>query len=773
MNLLKFVNRRLQTRLLVAFLLATLLPSLGIMLLGYFQVNQSFRTQTRESMERTNAMLLRDLSRTLTQLQGDIRHLSGDEALAKLLELEAAAIPRASETVPLQSQISEHFRSLVMERGVYHSITLLDQRGQEVIRVDNREGVAQVVPPAELQSQSEQSTLREAMKHTPGNVYVSEMHLNREWGQVEVPFVPVLQFAVPIVSAADDAGGDVLGLVVSTAYAETLFEPVREAGDLMYLINRDGTFLYHPDAGQTFGGDLGTNYNARSEFSWELQQLVNPAQMQVTGQAPGFERLAVANRYAYAPDQPDRYWVLLNVVPSASLLGDLGRLLGQLWLWLGVGVLVALILALWIAYDIRRPVLALTDAATRFAGGNYGVQVSASREDELGALVQSFNQMGGTVQNVLTTLEQEVQTRTRAIEVGATISRELTGVLKVDALFRTVVSLLMQAFDLYHVQIFLNDPDKGELVLAEAQGQAGGLLKDVPLTRQVRRGIVGRVARTGQYVLLNEARSAPEFEPHPLLPDTQAELAIPLRQGQVVLGVLDIHSAHPQAFQDRDLVLFQSVADQVVVALNNARLFEQTDQAVAEARRLNQQLTRDAWQDISMATTSSGYTYAGYGAPSPAAEDDWLPVMAQAVQTQAFLHSDPGTNGSGEKAARRQLALPLTLRGEVIGVVGVESRSDQPWTQEQESMLQALGNQISLALEAARLTRETQRRAAREAVIAQLTQEVWASNTIDDVLQNAVQQLGQRLDADRVVLQLTAHETAVDPAAVAEEDIHV
>ncbi|RME42921.1 MAG: GAF domain-containing protein [Caldilineae bacterium] len=133
------------------------------------------------------------------------------------------------------------------------------------------------------------------------------------------------------------------------------------------------------------------------------------------------------------------------------------------------------------------------------------------------------------------------------------------------------------------------------------------------------------------------------------------------------------------------------------------------------------------------------------------AHDDWLPAMRQAVRQRKLVQYTQNGNG---QAAATDIALPLTLRGEVIGVVGIERPADQPWLEDELNALQNLGEQIALALDTARLARETEKAAWRDRVVSETTARVWSSAEVEAVMRTAVAQLGEKLGASEVVIQL-------------------
>lgn len=188
-------------------------------------------------------------------------------------------------------------------------------------------------------------------------------------------------------------------------------------------------------------------------------------------------------------------------------------------------------------------------------------------------------QLGMLVDN----LEERVQERTRALETSAEISRRLTTILDLDELLQQVVVSIQHAFGYYQVHIYLIDESSGELVYREGTGEVGRQLKAKRHRLQPGQGVVGTIASSGEPILANNADDISGSIVAPLLPPIRSEVAVPVRRSDSVLGVLDVQSEKVNDFDENDLVLMQSIADQVAVAIQNARLYHQLEKQTLEA----------------------------------------------------------------------------------------------------------------------------------------------------------------------------------------------
>jgi signal transduction histidine kinase len=267
-----------------------------------------------------------------------------------------------------------------------------------------------------------------------------------------------------------------------------------------------------------------------------------------------------------------------------------------------------------------------------------------------------------------------------------------------------VVNRIKTEFNLYHVHVYLIEEGSGDLIMAEGSGEVGRQLKEKGHRLPAGRGIVGAAASTNEHFLSNNVEETPNFIRNPLLLDTKSELAVPLRKGGQVLGVLDMQSEQLNRFTAEEAALMQSIANQTAVALDNARLLAETQVALKEVERLNRRLTRESWQQFDEELPVTGYRFkAGARSKISPASDAWLPPMKQAALKKELVKETRPGNGDSPKT---ELAVPLILRGELIGVLGVKREEVPDWAEEEVAAVEAVANQVALALENARLSKE-------------------------------------------------------------------
>ena len=183
-------------------------------------------------------------------------------------------------------------------------------------------------------------------------------------------------------------------------------------------------------------------------------------------------------------------------------------------------------------------------------------------------------------------------TQQRLKEVGALYrtSRGLAASLDTDELIEEVVKLLHQNFGYYHVQIYLIEPDSRNLVIRHGSGYIGDTLVQQGHYLPSGEGIAGHVAETGEPFISNNVDNVVFFKRSPLLPETQSEIAVPIKIEDRVVGVLDIQQTPPHRLTESDLQLMVAVADQLTVVLQKANLYNNLQTALQQEQTVRSQL---------------------------------------------------------------------------------------------------------------------------------------------------------------------------------------
>ncbi len=277
-----------------------------------------------------------------------------------------------------------------------------------------------------------------------------------------------------------------------------------------------------------------------------------------------------------------------------------GQQIFAIWFFAVIIIVVVVSLFTLAANLLTRPYHRLLAQLQQIAEGAFGLVITPVGNYEVDQLILIFNKLTQQLRHLTETSEERIAERTRALEtvvrsLRATtdITQRITTILNLDDLLQYIVDNIQKTFGAYHVHIYLSEDDTHSLVMARGSGEVGQQLRAQGHRLKIGEGIVGKVAGDNQYFLSNDVEKTANFIRNPLLPDTQSELAVPLRKGQEVLGVLDIQSRQKDRFEPQDLALIQSLANQTAVAVDNARLFDELNQAHAEIKILNERLKEE------------------------------------------------------------------------------------------------------------------------------------------------------------------------------------
>ena len=338
--------------------------------------------------------------------------------------------------------------------------------------------------------------------------------------------------------------------------------------------------------------------------------------------------------------------------------------------------------------------------------------------------------------------------------------RLLMSRLDLDVLLRDSVQLVRDSLpEINEAQLYLIDKERknAELVATTYKGS------EVVVGSKIGVGslsVIGRVTIGGQHILV---RNAPDDQPYrkmAFLPDIASEIAIPMRVGDQTIGALDLQSKSLTAFTPNDIEALQVLANQVAIAIDNAQLYaeaqahsaenghllEQARANLREIERLNQRLTGVAWSEY--LRSSPNIPAYSIDLTTGQVEDvaDWTPTLVEASRKNEVVVKAVGQH--------KTIALPISVRGQVIGAMEFEVQPDYDPGPEEMTILQQVIERLGLAAENARLFEEAQRIAQREAMVNEISTRMQAMNNVEAVIAAATQSLADTFKAPRVAIRL-------------------
>lgn len=360
------------------------------------------------------------------------------------------------------------------------------------------------------------------------------------------------------------------------------------------------------------------------------------------------------------------------------------------------------------------------------------------------------------------------------IQTAAEIARDISSALNLDELLLKAVNLIHERFNFYHASIFLIDPNEKKAVIREATGEAGVQLKRVEHKLAVgSKSIVGFVSSQGEPLVVNDTTKDATHLPNPLLPDTRAEAAIPLKIGDRILGVLDVQSTIPYSFSPSDINTLHILADQLAIAVNNTELFAETQEHLSQHRLLHHITTSAA----SGTTLEEALTSAVEGLQVTLGGDRVAILLTdedrKSLVVKAWIgYSEDASNlvipfGSGitgwvathrkhlrvddisqdtryiqvSSNTRSELALPLIFRNDLLGVLNVESEHIGAYNENDEEMLGTLAGSLAAIIANARLVDQIRKQAERERLLHEISNKIRRSTDMHSILSTTVQEI--------------------------------
>lgn len=305
----------------------------------------------------------------------------------------------------------------------------------------------------------------------------------------------------------------------------------------------------------------------------------------------------------------------------------------------------------------------------------------------------------------LQSAQRAVNARLNELSLAAEVGRAVSQVRELDVMLEDAVEIIRSRFDLYYTQVYLTDPSQTALVLEAGTGTVGAELlargHRLPLDSG---SINGRAALEKRPVVITDTASSPVFKPNPLLPETRSEMAVPLMIGERVIGVLDMQSRRPGALSEEALPAFEALAGQLAIAIQNASLLAEAEEARREVEKQARRLARANWQEYLDALH----------------KPERLGFVFEAGQVKPLEEQTIHSPAEGQA-----LSAPIAVSGEALGALAVELDAPNKTPQTTE-LVNAVARQVAQQIESLRLLESAERyRLQAEQAARRLTREGW------------------------------------------------
>jgi GAF domain-containing protein len=726
--------RSIQSLLLTSFIIIVTIPIVMTAVLSWIGAYTNSQTQTFKTLQAIADLKENQIGGLLIDFQNDAEALLADAPFA-------ANTSEALTATGINAMLQENFKRLARLRMVavlgakqeaYNEIMVLNPRGDVIIST---------IPAAEGANFETEAFFRQGSStFYVGFVSIPSFGTDNLIVATPIPSEDRLTISGVLVLRSNAAAikrimESTPGFVEAETYLVDLnFKPVTKTRTVTTSITTQAAsdaILNNTVAGKAVYANY-TGQQVLGYYAW-----FEPMQVAIIAEAP------------------------LQFVISSSIRALAGSSLLALFV-----VAIAIAAVAISARTIADPIKALAQTTESFAAGKLSMRAMVDREDEIGALAKAYNQMATQLQEIIGKLEQRVADRTKELEgqtlrlrVAAEIARDAASARDLNELLTRASDLIMGHFSFYHMGIFLLDQNKEYAILSASPTDAGRkMMENNHRLRVGEVGIVGRVSATGEPRIALDTGAEVTYFNNPYLPNTRSEMALPLKVENNIIGVLDVQSDQPQAFNEDDVAIMQVMADQLATAIERTRLLQEVQRNLKELESAYGLFTRDNWKRLTEGTETGGLGYRFDNVRLERITD--LPEFAGAALTAGKIVHSNGSHPETEK--ERSVAIPIKLRGQAIGVISLKLKEGND--SNTVSIIESAAQRLASAMESARLYEEARLRADREQSISRVTTAISASTGYEQILQTTIREIGSILGDTEVAIQILDEPSTGKPA---------
>lgn len=470
--------------------------------------------------------------------------------------------------------------------------------------------------------------------------------------------------------------------------------------------NEEGQFFFVLDSGR--GEDykpvaVGTMYNDPSDLLADKFASLDHPIVETEFYTNSFGTFLSAYAPIYRVDGTREGVIGVDIVSDKVVAQERSVFILVLGTTLGAMVLVT-ILGLFVGNLLTKPIINLAAIAHKITEGDLSARAEIETADEVGNLAVALNTMTTQLQATMQGLEKRVADRTRNLELAVEVGRSVSQVRDLNTMLKDACELILKEFNLYYVQLYLTSANQKFLNLVAGTGEVGKQLmsREHSLPLDVY-SINGRAAVEKHSILVSDTTLSATFRKNPLLPETRSEIAVPLIVAGRAVGVLDMQSKETGLLDEEVLPAFEALAGQLAVAIHNANLLEEANEARAEVEKQARRLARQAWDEHLDAVHSP----------------EWMGFKID--QEEVLPLVSPNEFGASEDA----ISSSISVTGEVVGSVIVEMDGSSDKKQAAE-LINIVSQQMARQIENLRLLESTERyRQKAELAISRSTMEGW------------------------------------------------
>ena len=568
---LKF-RASLRRTLIQTLILLTFIPLLALGVAAYLRSSGLLRQQAITQMQTLISSQLKDVVLLFKTKTIRLERLANRSDLTSIVE-QALHINRQSTTFnSIRGELLSNYNALVAdeENPSFNQFILVDSNGNILISTNEKwEGI----------SVQDTPLFAKIDLHEPVTTTIFNLQ----------PLYPQKLSAYTI-QPYFTSGGSYLGSLVGVTEPQSLALLLRP----LINLSPSADAYYVTSTGAVIGTDPYTNDLGLLAVSPDQITSINSAFAEMMKPGASLSPASLSfplndgqRVIAQAQWLPNLETGIVLQIPEAVVLGEINTLIPFTAL-IVLGALLAMALVIGAAINrLINPVISLTQITRRFADGDLSERAAVKSRDEVGLLSHSFNQMADELSVLYRSLEQKVEERTRQIRTAAEVAQGITASPSIDDLLRTTTRLIVERFGYYHSGIFILDHLGKTAIIRAAHGPtAGEMLQRSHRLDVGSNSIVGWVTANNKPRVASDVGEDPYHFRNTLLPNTRAEVGIPISSGEQVFGALDVQSTESNAFDAEAIIVLQTLANQIAAALQNAGVVESTQVNFQELERL-------------------------------------------------------------------------------------------------------------------------------------------------------------------------------------------